>query len=382
MPAVDQIWSEAVRTLERDQPFALATVINVRGSTPREIGAKMIIREDGQVGTIGGGCGEAEVFRKARGLLSEGTGTRLAEVDLTGDFDQQEIGTCGGIMDVFIDLWAPADLPLARKLAESAENNRPAALLTVIDPGVHSEAPVGAKMVIDPMGSEVGAQLTGLEEIALKRLGDRASDAMAALLEIDAAGGLRPVTHLESNGSPRLFVDPITGAQRLIIVGAGHIAQPLCELGAMLGFHVTVIDDRASFANRERFPHADLIIAKPFTAAIEALRLDRHCFLISVTRGHAFDEEVVRAALQQPACFIGMIGSRRRTRAMLARLAEDGVNPVRLEEIHAPLGLDIGAETPEEIAISIIAEIVRERRTGVRDEFTLGAKIGRLRRTS
>jgi xanthine dehydrogenase accessory factor len=382
MAAVNQIWSEAVRTLERDQPFALATVINVRGSTPREIGAKMIIREGGQVGTIGGGCGEAEVFRKARLLLSEGAGARLAEVDLTGDFDQQEIGTCGGIMDVFIDLWDPSDLPLARKLAHSAEHNRPAALLTVVDSGVQLEVPVGAKMVIDPMGSEVGAQLTGLDDSALKQLGDRTSDAVAGLLEVNAGGGLTSVTHIESNGLPRLFVDPIAGAQRLIIVGAGHIAQPLCELGAMLGFHVTVIDDRASFANRERFPHADLIMAKPFTAAIETLQLDRHCFLISVTRGHAFDEEVVRAALRQPGCFIGMIGSRRRSRAMLARLAEDGIDPARLDEIHAPLGLDIGAETPEEIAISIIAEIVRERRTGIRDNFTLGTKVGRLRRKS
>ena len=132
----------------------------------------MIIREDGQVGTIGGGCGEAEVFRKARLLLDEGTGARLAEVDLTGDFDQQEIGTCGGIMDVFIDLWAPVDLPLARKLADSAEHNRPAALLTIVDSGSRSEAPVGAKMVIDPNGAEVGAQLTGLEGGALKQLGD------------------------------------------------------------------------------------------------------------------------------------------------------------------------------------------------------------------
>src|SRR6266403_1862738 len=126
MAAVDQIWSEAVRSLERNQPFALATVINVRGSTPREVGAKMIIREDGQVGTIGGGCGEAEVFRKARLLLGEGAGARLAEVDLTGDFDQQEIGTCGGIMDVFIDRWSPeSDLPLAKKLADAAEHSSP-----------------------------------------------------------------------------------------------------------------------------------------------------------------------------------------------------------------------------------------------------------------
>src|SRR5712671_3860287 len=135
MSGPDQIWPEAVRTLESGKTFALATVVNVRGSTPREVGAKMIVRDDGQFGTIGGGCGEAEVFRKARVLLEEGSGARLAEVDLTGDFDQREIGTCGGIMDVFIDLWAPADLPLARKLADSAEHNRPAALLTVVDSG-------------------------------------------------------------------------------------------------------------------------------------------------------------------------------------------------------------------------------------------------------
>src|ERR1700719_3237679 len=119
----DQIWTEAVRVLEGGKPFVLATVVNVRGSTPREVGAKMIVREDGQFGTIGGGCGEAEVFRKARVLLEEKNdrGARVAEVDLTGDFDQREIGTCGGIMDVFVDLWSPArDLRIARKLADAA----------------------------------------------------------------------------------------------------------------------------------------------------------------------------------------------------------------------------------------------------------------------
>src|SRR6266478_8798106 len=124
MAGSDHIWAEAIRALERGKPFALATVINVRGSTPREVGAKMIVRDDGQFGTIGGGCGEAEVFRKARVLLEDGGDARLAEVDLTGDFDQQQIGTCGGIMDVFIDLWSPrSDLPMAQKLAESASRS-------------------------------------------------------------------------------------------------------------------------------------------------------------------------------------------------------------------------------------------------------------------
>src|SRR5689334_25338395 len=127
MNGPDQIWPEAVRTLESGKPFALATVVNVRGSTPREVGAKMIVRDDGQFGTIGGGCGEAEVFRKARVLLQDGGESRLAEVDLTGDFDQQQIGTCGGIMDVFIDSWrSSTDIEMARRLADAAEHNRPA----------------------------------------------------------------------------------------------------------------------------------------------------------------------------------------------------------------------------------------------------------------
>ena len=379
MMGPDQIWPEAERTLERGQKFALATVINVRGSTPREVGAKMIVREDGQFGTIGGGCGEAEVFRKARLLLDEGRGARLTEIDLTGDFDQQQIGTCGGIMDVFVDIWMPAsDLETARQLANAAERSRPAALLTL----VHSADPdsVGARSIVDP-ATEEGRLISALEipRRAMAQLGARTRDGIPALIEISDNGGANPVTRVYGE-RPRLFLDPVSGAQRLVIAGAGHIAQPLAALGAMLGFHVTVIDDRASFANRERFPNADEIMVRPFAAAIEALTLDRHCYLVSVTRGHSFDEEVVRTALQHSrGAFSGMIGSRRRVKATLDRIAEGGVSQDLLDQVHAPLGMDITAETPEEIAVSIIAEIVRERRSGARDTGNLGVKLGRLK---
>ena len=379
MMGPDQIWPEAERTLQRGQKFALATVINVRGSTPREVGAKMIVRDDGQFGTIGGGCGEAEVFRKARLLLDEGRGARLTEIDLTGDFDQQQIGTCGGIMDVFVDIWMPAsDLETAQQLATAAERNRPAALLTL----VHSADPgsVGARSIVDPATEE--SRLVSALEIprrALAQLVARTRDGIPALIEISDNGGANPVTRVDGE-RPRLFLDPVAGAQRLVIAGAGHIAQPLAALGAMLGFHVTVIDDRASFANRERFPNADEIIVRPFAAAIGALTLDRHCYLVSVTRGHSFDEEVVRTALQHSrGAFIGMIGSRRRVKATLERIAEGGVSQDLLDQVHAPLGMDITAETPEEIAVSIIAEIVRERRSGARDTGNLGVKLGRLK---
>lgn len=380
MPGIDQVWLEAARTLERGKPFALATVVNIRGSTPREVGAKMIVREDGQFGTIGGGCGEAEVFRKARMLLEEGGGARLTEVDLTGDFDQQQIGTCGGIMEVFVNFWSPhSDLPAARELAEAVRRSVPVALLTVVDPGERAQAAAGTRSVLY-LAEHDGAQTPiALSQAALAALAERAYQSAPGLFEIDAAGGLKPATRAESNGAPKLFLDPLAGAQQLVIIGAGHIAQPLCVLGAMVGLRVTVIDDRPSFANRERFPAADEIIARPFVAAIDSLRLDRHSFVVVVTRGHAFDEACLRAVLKQQARYVGMIGSRRRVKATLDRIGQDRVPDEVLSRVHAPIGLDIGAETPEEIAVAIMAEMIRERRTGRHDASSMGVKRGRLK---
>ncbi len=376
MASPDKIWLEAERTLKQGKPFALATVINVRGSTPREVGAKMLVRDDGQVGTIGGGCGEAEVYRKAQLLLEESAPARLAEVDLTGDFEQQEIGTCGGIMDVFIDLWSPdRDLPVAREMAEAVRGSQPLALVTLVEPGDGTHA--AARALLRP-NAESAALPVELPAKAVGQLVEIVSSAVPALMEIEPGGGLHQTTHL-SDRAPQLFVDPLPGAQRLIIVGAGHVGQALADLGAMLGFHVIVIDDRAAFANRERFPNAAEIIVKPFEKAIDSLKLDRNCYVVAVTRGHAFDEIALRTTLKQKPGYVGMIGSKRRVRATLERIEADGVERSILEQVHAPIGLDIGAETPEEIAVSIMAEIIRERRRGVRDQASMGVKLGRLK---
>lgn len=373
----ENIWLEAQRTLEKGKPFALATVINVRGSTPREIGAKMLVREDGQVGTIGGGCGEAEIFRKARLLLDDGGASRMAAVDLTGDFDQEEIGTCGGIMDVFIDRWQPErDLPIVRNMAEAVRHSQPLALITLIEPGPEA-APM--RTLLRPDGDEPKLPID-LPSAAMQTLSELTGKAIPGLLEADANGDLRPTTH-PSGKARQVFIDPLPGAQRLIIAGAGHVGQALCEMAAMVGFNITVIDDRAAFANRERFPGAAEIIVRPFAAAIDSLKLDRNCYVVTVTRGHSFDETVLRAALRQEPGYLGMIGSRRRVKSTLERLEQDGYEPARLEQVHGPIGLDIGAETPAEIAVSIMAEIIRERRIGRRDESSLGVKLGRLRTT-
>src|ERR1700686_1688271 len=182
----DQIWAEAVRVLEGGKPFVLATVVNVRGSTPREVGAKMIVRDDGQFGTIGGGCGEAEVFRKARVLLEDGGDARLAEVDLTGDFEQQEIGTCGGIMDVFIDLWSPQrDLPVAHEMAAPARASQPLALVTLIETNRATHDP--ARALVRPNAETTGLPVE-LPPKAIRQLSEVVSAAVPSLLEIDAQG--------------------------------------------------------------------------------------------------------------------------------------------------------------------------------------------------
>jgi xanthine dehydrogenase accessory factor len=376
MASPDKIWLEAERTLKQGKPFALATVINVRGSTPREVGAKMLVRDDGQVGTIGGGCGEAEVYRKAQLVLGEAGPPRLAEVDLTGDFEQQEIGTCGGIMDVFIDLWSPQrDLPVAREMAEAARASQPLALVTLIAPDGGTQVP--ARALVRPNAETTGLPVE-LPRTAVRQLCEVVLAAVPTLLEIVPSGDLKPTTHLSSS-APQVFVDPLPGAQRLIIIGAGHVGQALADLGAMLGFHVVVIDDRGAFANRERFPHAAEIIVRPFEAALDSLKLDRNCYVVAVTRGHAFDEIALRTTLKQKPGYVGMIGSKRRVRATLERIEADGVDRAVLEQVHAPIGLDIGAETPEEIAVSIMAEIIRERRLGMRDAASMGVKLGRLK---
>jgi xanthine dehydrogenase accessory factor len=255
--------------------------------------------------------------------------------------------------------------------------SQPLALLTLIEPGDGDYVP--ARALMRPNAEKAGLPVE-LPPKAIGQLAEIVSSSVPALMELDPRGNLRETTHL-SDKSSQLFVDPLPGAQRLVIIGAGHVGQALADLGAMLGFHVIVIDDRAAFANRERFPSAAEIIVRPFDKAIDSLKLDRNSYVVAVTRGHAFDELALRTTLRQKAGYVGMIGSKRRVRATLDRIEADGVDRSILEQVHAPIGLDIGAETPEEIAVSIMAEIIRERRRGVRDAASMGVKLGRLKPT-
>lgn len=164
----------------------------------------------------------------------------------------------------------------------------------------------------------------------------------------------------------QLFVEPHHPPDELVIVGAGHIARPLCELGAMLGFQVVVLDDRPGFATHERFPEATRLVRADFSDPFRDIPLGKGTHLILVTRGHKYDYEALRDILLRGVelAYIGMVGSQRRVRAALEQLVREGVPRERLQEVYAPIGLDVAAETPEEIAISIAAELVKVRRGG------------------
>ncbi|HEX5726487.1 MAG TPA: XdhC family protein, partial [Longimicrobiaceae bacterium] len=163
-----------------------------------------------------------------------------------------------------------------------------------------------------------------------------------------------------------LYLEPHRPPPELVVVGAGHIARPLCRIGALLGYRVTVLDDRPEFATRERFPEAAEVRQADFSDPFRGVRIGPGTHLVLVTRGHKYDFEALRDVLRRPGApaYVGMVGSRRRTRAALAQLAREGIAPERLRAVHAPVGLDIGAETPEEIAVAIAAELVRVRRGG------------------
>ncbi len=373
---MDDLWDRAEALLADGKSFVLATIIRTRGSVPREVGAKMVVPPEGRpFGTIGGGCGEGEVLRRAYPVLQQNLPPRIVEVDLTGDFDQDTIQVCGGLMDVALDVWRPEEhRALAHTLAEATRARRPTALVTALDPVNGSLSP-GAKgcLSVGRGGPALSSDLS-LDQPLVNTFTSSVVGGRSQLFMVSPQGEAVEEAVARRHNWPKVFVDVQSGQQTLIIAGAGHIAQPLCEIASLMGFRTTVVDDRWAFANTERFPRAADIRVGPFGQVLQSLDINAQTFVVVVTRGHVHDEESVRAALNKTPAYIGMIGSKRRAKATLERLAEQGFSPEQLSRVHTPMGLDIAAETPAEIAVAIAAEIVRARRNGPLETLSLAAK--------
>lgn len=357
---MENIYAELTRMLEAGDTVALATIVDVRGSVPREVGAKMIIHPLGRhVGTVGGGCGEADVLRTALDVLQTGEPATV-HVDLTEDISMQALGVCGGVMDVFVERVAPAVqaeigmLPgMLEALRESMLNREPIALATVV-----------RRTAEFPTTGGTGRQaVIWLDREPLGSLGLGSGETQA--IE-DARAVLRGRQHkLLKYEDARVFVEVQRRAPELIIAGGGHIALPLAQLASMCDMSVTVLDDRPSFVTAERFPTARQRISGPLRETMAGLPMDQDTYIVLVTRGHSHDVECLLEVLDRPVGYIGMIGSQRRVDAVFQLLVDEmGIDPLKLDRVYAPIGIAIGARTPAEIAVCIMAEVINVLRNG------------------
>ncbi len=348
-------------------PAALVTITQAKGSTPRKAGAKMLITGDGQTfGTIGGGCGEAEVRREALNVLTEECSATYV-VNMTNELAEEEGMVCGGIMEVFID-YLPAEPAAGVNSAKSlllaylnsVEQGETPVLVTVIKAVTQNEVPVGLKLLLAPnlsMGDLGSDKLNLLAQELSRQVGVK-----PFVVQLDMAGNQIPAREMQ--GGCKLLIEPTPPPVDLVVLGGGHIALPLCNMAKMLGYRVTVVDDRPLFANVGRFTGVDQVICQDFSTALKSLPIGPHTYIVIVTRGHKHDKECLSQVITRPAAYIGMIGSRRRVKALLAELHAEGIDTAILEQVYSPIGLDIAAETPEEIAVSILGELVKIHRGG------------------
>lgn len=297
------------RQLLEKMPAVLATVMQVKGSVPREVGAKMIITETEFFGTIGGGAGEAKVIDQARKVLQTGE-KQWVEIDLTGASQRETQGICGGIMRVWLEPWkGDRYLALTQQILTQLESGQFVSIVTPFDP---NQSPYLSEVCPD-----------------------------------------------------EAFTEIIEPPPTLLIVGAGHCGIQLAKVADLIGFQVMIQDDRSEWANVALYPTAKIFNC-PIADAVAQLATHTQLYAALVTRGYRYDLAALQALLDRalPCRYLGMIGSEKRVRQVFQAIEKTGIPPEKLRSIYAPIGLDIGALTPEEIAVSISAELILVRRGG------------------
>jgi xanthine dehydrogenase accessory factor len=296
---MDRVFQELVARCAAGERVALCTVVVAKGSTPQGVGARMLLLENGQtIGTLGGGCVEAEVRQQALRIMSDGT-SKLLTFKLDHDYGWDDGLICGGSMDIYVQ---------TMRCREAAE----------------------------PYARALRAIETG----------------EPTTLRID----------YEAEGQRHAYEETIDPPAKLVIAGAGHVGQALARLAGDAGFSVTVIDDRADSASQERFPAAQRRIVGDIQAELARFSIDAQTYVVIVTRGHRNDGKALRAVIDSPAKYVGLIGSKRKVVTIFEDLLAQGVAMEKLLKVRAPIGLEIGAVTVPEIAISIAAELVAVRR--------------------
>ncbi|GID27452.1 XdhC family protein [Paractinoplanes brasiliensis] len=362
-----ELAGELLRRFDQGTPFVAATVTKVSGSAPREPGASLVVDADGAVlGNVSGGCVDSVVHQAGQEMMAGDERPRVARFGY-GDDEAFGVGlTCGGTIELILRHHDPRTEPeLGPALADAAQG-KPVAVATIIrGPDDH----VGRFIVVRPgrpsagtLGDERLDEAATLHTVALLHAGRTAE------VDLGTADGYcrQPMT---------LLVETNVPAPRMLIFGAIDHAAALARVGAFLDYRVTVCDARATFATAARFPHADEVVVDWPHRYLESQEVDAGTVICVLTHDPKFDVPLLTAALRLPVGYVGAMGSRRTHEDRLVRLRQAGVTDEELSRLHSPIGLDLGARTPQETALSIAAEIVAVRYGGSGVPLRTGAAI-------
>ena len=350
---MQNVFREAANLLGKNEPLVVATVIRTKGSTPQKTGAKLLVRADGTgVGTLGGGCVEGDIWFAASELLKRGGSSQYREYMLNEELAAQDGLVCGGTMYFLIDpIYTPDDyLTFAKEIDDAYEGKGAVALATITQ--TLDDIDIGAKLFIRADGSVVGTLgMPKLDEHAIKKA-----------MELMALGKNEIV---KTEYGVEYFIEAYTTPPQLVLCGGGHVSKAIAPLAKNLGFQIFVTDDRDGFANQKRFPEASLIVAKKPEEALFELPINENSFVVIATRGHRYDNVALEAAAMTKAQYVGLLGSKRKTIMIYEDMIRNATVPIeRIRAIRSPIGLNIFARTPEEIAVSIMGEILMFRLGG------------------
>lgn len=331
----------------------LCTILEQAGPTPRGPGSKCLVYEDGTLmGSVGGGLLEAETIQKAREVMETGLPAHLFFSLKSRDVEKTDM-ICGGEVSLFLEpVAAPGHGDLYQNVVDVMKRGERGMLATVLE-RTRWQGGVAPKLWIGPSGQRTGSLHAGsqLEQAIQDRVGQVLRERSLALVSFPDENGFEI----------QVLLEPVIPPSSLFVFGGGHVSRCIVPLAARVGFQVSVVDDRLEFAHGALFPDAERVHHRAFDNVMQELHTPPGSYLVIVTRGHTHDKTVLAQALRTEARYIGMIGSKRKRDAIYDRLLQEGFTREDLARVHSPIGLSIGAETPEEIAVSIVGELIQER---------------------
>ena len=359
-----EVFNKALEELNDGNEFVVASVVKTSGSTPQKPGSKLLVKKDGKtIGTLGGGCVEGDIWFASKEILEKGGKSKYQDYVLNEELAANDGLVCGGTMYFLIDPFRKNNADLNKKILNEIEKGYRGEfsliVATIIDSNEKNE--IGNKLVIKDNGEIFGniSQKEFIQEIS-----NNANELMTF--------GNNKVIEINET---KIFIEGITTDPAILIAGGGHVGKAIAPLAKASGFNVWVVDDRKDFANKERFPEAEKLINSNFDKAFEELPIRKNTFIIIATRGHNYDDIVLEQAVKTDAKYVALLGSKRKAILIYESLLKKGISEERLKEVRSPAGLDIGARTPNEIAVSIVAEMISFRNNSSSMPMKLDEKL-------